>query len=221
VTEPDEPAPQIVQNVTAVNGFAYGVIGADIHVFRSGLPLYLLANWQPEEAASPGWLRELPSRMLNAQCAVVPFTGREDDLARLRHWRDTGARLAVRWLHGPGGQGKTRLAVKFAAESAAAGWKVIVASHGPDADRPKPGSQDVRLAKAAGLLVIVDYADRWLLTNVTWLLKNPLLHQTSVMTRVLIRVSAKSQLGGDLVPRPSAFALFPELVPLRAGARTA
>jgi hypothetical protein len=35
---------QYTQIVTAVNGFAYGVIGADIHVFDNGLPLYLLAS---------------------------------------------------------------------------------------------------------------------------------------------------------------------------------
>jgi hypothetical protein len=90
------------------------------------------------------------------------------------------------WLHGPGGQGKTRLATQFAAESAAAGWKVIAAFHGPDADRPEPGSQDLRSEGAAGLLVIVDYADRWLLTNLTWLFKNTLLHQTGVATRILM-----------------------------------
>ena len=124
--------------------------------------------------------------MLNARRAVVPFTGRDVELAQLRQWRDSGPRLAVRWLHGPGGQGKTRLAAQFATESAAAGWKVVAAFHGPDADRPEPGSQDMRLDGAAGLLMIVDYADRWLLTNLTWLLKNALLHQTGVVTRVLM-----------------------------------
>ena len=186
MTGADASESQIVQNVTAENGFAYGVIGADIHVFGNGLPLYLLANWQPEQPGTAGWLREVPSRMLNARRAVVPFTGRTDELAQLRQWRDSDARLAVRWLHGPGGQGKTRLTAQLAAESASAGWKVVAAFHGPDADRPEPGSQDVRLVGAAGLLVIVDYADRWLLTNLTWLLKNALLHQTGVATRVLM-----------------------------------
>jgi tetratricopeptide (TPR) repeat protein len=186
VTDADGPESQIVQNVTVVSGFAYGVIGADVHVFANGLPLYLLANWQPEQPQSPGWLREMPSRMLNARRAVVAFTGREGELAELRRWRDSGSELAVRWLHSPGGQGKTRLAARLAAESASAGWKVVTAFHGPDADRPEPGSQDMRLADASGLLMIVDYADRWRLTNLTWLLKNALLHQTGVPTRVLM-----------------------------------
>jgi len=175
-----------VQNVTAVGGFAYGAVGADIHVFGNGLPLYLLANWHTPAGADREWLRELPSRMLNARRAVVPFTGREDELAQLRRWRDDGPRLAARWLHGPGGAGKTRLAAEFAAESAAAGWRVIAAFHGPDADPIEPGSQDLSLADRAGVLVIVDYADRWLLTNLTWLLKNALLHRGGVPTRVLL-----------------------------------
>jgi hypothetical protein len=182
----EERVPQVTQNVTAVNGFAYGVIGADVHVFDNGLPLYLLANWQEEPAARSDWLLELPSRMLNARRAVVPFTGRADDLEGLREWRDNGPRLAVRWLHGPGGQGKTRIAAQLAAESAAAGWKVAAALHGPDAERPGEGSQDLRLEGAVGLLMVVDYADRWLLTNLSWLLRNALLHQTGVVTRVLM-----------------------------------
>lgn len=190
MSEPDNVERAFTQNVTAVNGFAYGAVGADIHVFGSGLPLYLLTNWQPPVEAEQAWLREMPSRMLNARRAVVPFTGRDDELALLRQWREGGPRLAVRWLHGPGGQGKTRLAAELAADSAAVGWKVIAATHGPDADRPEPGSQDMRVVGRTGLLVIVDYADRWLLTNLTWLMKNSLLHQTAVPTRVLMLARA-------------------------------
>src|SRR5580658_5147258 len=102
------------QNVTSVNGFAYGVIGADIHVFENGLPLYLLANWPGDLTSDRRWLRELPSRMLNASRAVVPFTGRHAEMAQLRRWRDDDRMLAVQWLHGPGGQGKTRLAAQLA-----------------------------------------------------------------------------------------------------------
>jgi tetratricopeptide (TPR) repeat protein len=186
VADNDGHQPLFLQNVTAVSGFAYGVIGADIHVFDNGLPLYLLAERRPEADADAEWLRELPSRMLNARRAVVPFTGRAAELADLRAWRDGGRRLAVRWMHGPGGQGKTRLASQLAAESAAAGWKVIEAFHGSDADRPEPGSQDLGLTGKAGLLVIADYADRWPLTSLTWFFKNALLHHATVPTRVLL-----------------------------------
>lgn len=83
----EDPRQPITQNVTAIDGFAYGVIGADIHVFGDGLPLYLLERWRPPPEADPDWLRELPSRMLNARFAVVEFTGRADELENLCRWR--------------------------------------------------------------------------------------------------------------------------------------
>lgn len=60
----DGPA---IQRVTSTAGFAYGVIGADIHVFGDGSPVYLLQSWKAAAAPDPRWLRELPSRMLNAR----------------------------------------------------------------------------------------------------------------------------------------------------------
>jgi tetratricopeptide (TPR) repeat protein len=183
---PDEELVRPRQVVHVESGFGYGVVGADIHVFGDGVPLYLLENWSPGSAASPDFLRELPSRMLNSRYAVVPFTGRQVELGQLREWRQTGPRLAVRWLHGPGGQGKTRLAAEFAADSMAAGWKVVTATHGPGTVLPPPGSQDLCLGNAAGLLLLVDYADRWPLTHLTWLFSNALLHQLGMPTRVLL-----------------------------------
>ncbi|MFG2873596.1 tetratricopeptide repeat protein [Streptomyces sp. NPDC048337] len=174
------------QVVRAEGGFAYGVVGADIHVFGDGTPLYVLENWRPPPPTDAEWLREMPSRMLNARFAVVEFTGRESELGELDGWRDQGPRLAARWLHGPGGQGKTRLVDEFAARSEAAGWKTVTATHGPGTVLPPPGSQDLRLNGARGLLLIVDYADRWPLTHLTWLLSNALFHRPDVRTRVLL-----------------------------------
>lgn len=180
-----EPSAAPRQEVRAEGGFAYGCVGADIHVFGDGVPVYLLKRWEPPPRADSEWLREQPSRMLNARFAVVDFALRDDEVAALEQWRDEGGRLAARWLHGPGGQGKTRLADEFAARSAARGWKVIVAIHGPGSVLPPPGSQDMRPGDAAGLLVIVDYADRWHDAHLAWLLSNSLFHQSAVRTRVL------------------------------------
>ncbi|MEU2281583.1 tetratricopeptide repeat protein [Streptomyces sp. NPDC013178] len=181
-----EPQPHVEQRVTATAGFAYGTIGADIHVFGDGTPVYLLAKWRPSPEADAEWLSELPSRMLNARFSVVPFTGREPELAALRQWRDNGPRLAVRWLHAPGGQGKTRLGDRFLRESAEAGWQVVTATHGPSAVQPPPGSQDLRTGDRQGIVLLVDYADRWPLTHLTWLLSNALLHRPGTRTRVLL-----------------------------------
>jgi Tetratricopeptide repeat len=174
------------QDVTVVSGYGYGVIGADLHVFADGVPLYLLANWQGADDAEPSWLRDIPSRMLNARFAVVDFTGRQDERASLRQWREAGPRLAVQWLHAPGGTGKTRLAAQFAAESSAAGWKAVTAIRGPGTVLPELPSQDLRPGEAAGLLLIVDYADQWPLTHLATLLSNPLFAQSELRTRVLL-----------------------------------
>ncbi|MEV4644746.1 hypothetical protein [Saccharopolyspora sp. NPDC049357] len=178
--------PAVHQEVRVEGGFGYGVIGADLHVFADRGPVYVLEEFRPPAEADAAWLVEMPSRMLNARHEVVEFTGRQDELDRLRQWRDAGPRLAARWLHAPGGQGKTRLAARFAADSIAAGWKVVTATHGPGTVLPPPGSQDLRTDGRAGLLLIVDYADRWPLTHLTWLLSNAVLHQSAVPARVLL-----------------------------------
>ncbi|MFF1271371.1 hypothetical protein ACFVZE_36715 [Streptomyces anulatus] len=175
----------MTQSVRAENGFAYGVVGADIHVFGDGIPVYLLQRWRPPPAADDSFLREVPSRMLNARFAVVEFTGRTAELAALRRWRDEGPRLAVRWLHAPGGQGKTRLADHLARESADDGWQVVTATHGPGSVIPPPGSQDLGAA-ADGTMLVVDYADRWPLSHLLWLFSNALLYQPEVPARILL-----------------------------------
>ncbi|MFD3538937.1 hypothetical protein ACFWUQ_05485 [Streptomyces sp. NPDC058662] len=186
--EPDDAGagPFVRQVVRAEGGFAYGVIGADIHVFGDGRPVYVLRSWAGPPAADPEWLLELPSRMLSARHEVVPFTGREGDAAALRTWRDTPRRLAARWLHGPGGQGKSRLAARLGAESRAEGWLVVVAVHGAGTVLPPPGSQDLRAEGATGVLVIVDYADHWPLPDLAWLFSNALLHRPGLPARLLL-----------------------------------
>jgi hypothetical protein len=174
------------QTVVASAGFAYGVVGADLHVFGDGSPLYLLQEFRPTPPPDAGWLRELPSRMLDARSGLVPFTGREAEQATLREWLGSAGRLAVRWLSGPGGQGKTRLIEDVAEHARATGWKVVVAGQGVGTIMPSPGSQDLRTEEAQGVLVLVDYADRWPLTSLLWLSRNALLHRPGVRTRILL-----------------------------------
>ncbi|MGW5126041.1 hypothetical protein ACWEQ7_18695 [Streptomyces sp. NPDC004069] len=177
------------QVIRVENGFGYGVVGADLHVFPDRGPVYLLSEYGPASVPAgqdAAWLTAQPSRLLNARFQVVDFTGRDRERTALAAWRDGGGpRLSATWLHGPGGQGKTRLAAQFAADSAAVGWKVVTAAHGSGTIQPSPGSQDLRLDGASGLLLIVDYADRWPLSHLTWLFSNQLLHR-SLPTRVLL-----------------------------------
>ena len=116
--------------------------------------------------------------MLDARAEVVEFTGRDAELSALRAWRDSAPPVAAQWLYGEGGQGKTRLAGQLARESERAGWKVVDAVHGTDTHPPAPDSQDLRLGeKTAGVLLLVDYADRWPVTDLGWLFQNSLLTQ--------------------------------------------
>jgi hypothetical protein len=171
------------------SGFGYGVIGADLHVFADRGPVYLLGG--PLSAApvpDNAWLLDQPSRMLNARYRLVEFTGREQERAELATWRDSsGPRLSATWLHGPGGHGKSRLADEFVTESATKGWKVVTATHGPGTvlDASPGRGVDLRTEGARGLLLVVDYADRWPVSHLTWLFSNRLLGG-ALPTRLLL-----------------------------------
>lgn len=185
-----EEQPTVIQNVYAYYGFAYGVVNADVHVFGNGRPVYTLAEHRPPTGEpNPRWPRQ-PSRLLDASYGVVPFTGREAELRDLAEWRDQKRDgeyepLAVRWLHGPGGRGKTRLANQFAALSAEVGWKTIEVHRGGQITPESQGSHDASVNKHIGLLVLVDYADRWPLQEMTWLFANQLFAQR-IPVRVLL-----------------------------------
>ncbi|WP_433365563.1 hypothetical protein ACQPZX_36065 [Actinoplanes sp. CA-142083] len=166
-----------------------------------------LPDEAPPELADLVALREQPSKLLNTRRRVIPFAGRRGELACLARWRDEGPRRAAWLVHAPGGQGKTRLAVRAAEEAAAHGWTVGWARHRADTplggrplrDLPPdglplggqplgevpmgraPGGQAPAWTGAAwtgaagtgaagtgaagtggvGLLVVVDYAERW------------------------------------------------------------
>ncbi|MFE9336924.1 tetratricopeptide repeat protein, partial [Streptomyces sp. NPDC007063] len=130
-------------------------------------------------------LAEQPSRLLRAAHQVVPFTGRHTDLEALASWRDDPAeKLAVRLVHGPGGQGKTRLAAHFAGLSREAGWTVwqaVVNETGADPLNTSPPPE-----AGTGILLVVDYAERWPTPDLRTLLREPPLHRTAGPVRVLL-----------------------------------
>lgn len=92
-----------------------------------------------------------PGELLDPAHELVGFTGRGAELKELAAWRD-GSAVGVRLLHGPAGQGKTRLAYRFAETTQADGWHVSLAY--PENGPATTGSR-------AAHLVIVDGADRW------------------------------------------------------------
>ena len=178
----------IQQTVRAEGGYAYGVVGADLHVFQDAGPVYQLADHhpRPQDDGTAEWLLSSPAACSPPATRSFDFTGRDQEQRDLKAWRDTAdRRIAARWLHAPGGAGKTRLAAEFAASSAAEGWKVVTVVHGRGVIIPPPQSVDLRLADATGVLLVVDYADRWPLSHLTWLFSNALLHH-QLPTRLLL-----------------------------------
>lgn len=173
------------ENVANPGGFVHVVHNGDMHVFGDNVPLYVLRLWRRAQTCDAETLRGLPSQILDGRNQVVRFTGRAAELDELRRWRDGTVSFAVRWLFGLGGQGKSRLADEFAAESVAAGWKVMVAEQGQGTLVAPHGVHDLAVGDAAGLLLIVDYAERWPFTHLIWLFSNGLLH-TDKPTRVLL-----------------------------------
>jgi tetratricopeptide (TPR) repeat protein len=65
-----------------------------------------------------------PGSLLAASVEAVDFSGRGDELAELASWRDNDEVLSIMLVGGEGGQGKTRLARRFAAQTRDAGWVV-------------------------------------------------------------------------------------------------
>ena len=165
----------------------FNVAGRDLYTaeqqnFYDARPTYELTPFPVAAPAPPRSVGEAPSRLLSARYRLVPFSGRDGELHYLAEWRDDNARLGVRLVHGPGGQGKTRLAARFAALSAAVGWAVWTARQEPSltaaASLPVP-------VAGRGVLVLIDYAERWPLADLFGLLGDRRL-PTGAPVRVLL-----------------------------------
>lgn len=115
-----------------------------------------LAEWDDlatQTRSAPG----APAALLDAHRAVVPFRGRTAELRALAEWCAAPG-LGIRLLHGPGGQGKTRLAHRLtdrlAEEPDDGPWRVLwLSRHAPADELPLLRHTD------APLLVVVDNAE--------------------------------------------------------------
>jgi tetratricopeptide (TPR) repeat protein len=95
-----------------------------------------------------------PSALLRSEYKIVPFHGRESELADLVSWCGTDEPVGIRLCTGPGGQGKTRLALEAVAALAQQGWTAGRLS--TDCDE-----RTLRelCALPADVLLVVDYAE--------------------------------------------------------------
>ncbi|MGI5241130.1 hypothetical protein [Dactylosporangium sp. CA-139066] len=152
------------------HGVVYAVQHGNQYVYQYGdATPYRMRPFAARRPLADELIAAAPSRLLSAAHQVVPFTGREAELDRLRTWRDApGPPVSVLLLTGPGGQGKTRLAIQFAAESADAGWAAAEVRHRSE---PAAGAAaDQIVVSGGGVLLVVDYAERWPLHDLMTLL---------------------------------------------------
>src|SRR5262245_1985754 len=98
---------------------------------------------------------EQPSRLLDPRRQVVGFVGRGRELAALLAWgkEDTAGR--VRLITGPGGVGKSRLAVQLCELLGDQGWWCVPVGDGAEAT----AVATVRRAARGRVLLVVDYAE--------------------------------------------------------------
>ncbi|MFE7542941.1 tetratricopeptide repeat protein [Streptomyces platensis] len=139
-----------------------GVSGdVSVHAPSGQRPLYRVDDL-PEDrpTISKKRARSQPARLLQARYALIDFAGRQTELHDLAAWRDTNDPVSVLLLHGPGGQGKTRLTMQFAQASQDLGWQALQARHATD-PQAGPAHRPGKLGDGAGVLMVVDYAERW------------------------------------------------------------
>ncbi|UBU08751.1 tetratricopeptide repeat protein [Nonomuraea gerenzanensis] len=185
-------------------------------VYEGGEP-YRWALLPAPVPPTAGEGRARPSELLRAANAVIDFTGRQAVMAELKDWRDAGApqNATVKLIHGAGGQGKTRLAGHVAGEWQRDGWAVLAAHH--KRDRSTPDVFEVPdLDRAAGVLVLVDYAERWDTADLLKLLRDTILpRRLPVRVLLLARPSGtwwsslKERMQRDLRLDPSLRELEP------------
>lgn len=172
-------------NIGNDQAMVLAVQGGDLHVHQR-IGTHLIEELPTRPAVPPTDAQLAPSRLLNAGSQVVRFTGRDGELRRLAAWRDGPETAAVLLVHGGAGQGKTRLAHRFAEISRAAGWSPLQARHSRDAALRPVAVEGERLpATRAGLLLLVDYAERWPLGDLLALLLDKRLHGSAPL-RVLL-----------------------------------
>jgi len=128
------------------------------------------------------WRKDIdsPGALLRAQYCVVPFHGREKELGDLQDWCRDPSPVKVRLYTGPGGMGKTRLALEAARKMKEEGWwSGFVTNEAIQSPEPTWKA----LARPKGkLLLIVDYAE----THRPFLI--PILREMARLKRGPVRV---------------------------------
>jgi tetratricopeptide (TPR) repeat protein len=95
------------------------------------------------------------ARLLDPRREVVGFAGRNAELSALVAWCNDDHASRLRLVTGPGGVGKTRLAVELAQQMGASGWRCERITDGKEAE----AISALRAATSGHALLVVDYAE--------------------------------------------------------------
>ncbi|MFF1593119.1 tetratricopeptide repeat protein, partial [Streptomyces sp. NPDC058286] len=127
-----------------------------------------------------------PAALLRADTEAVAFHGRDQELADLHAWCSTDpAKIAIRVITGPGGQGKTRLARHLTDTLSHENWVTgHLRSDLTDHDTPPDPTP---LTTARPLLLVIDYAE-----TRPRLLRRLLTHLHTTRHRVRLLLLARS-----------------------------
>ena len=125
-----------------------------------------------------------PAALVAARHEVVGFVGRDREMTDVGEWLADERVRAVRLVTGAGGQGKTRFALEVARAAAAGGWQVLIARHELDGGLLAADDPVAVAEEPVGVLVVVDYADRWARPDLLALLSRP--EATGAKLRLLL-----------------------------------
>jgi tetratricopeptide (TPR) repeat protein len=113
------------------------------------------AAWRKWRRVPERVFRQSPAGLLDPRRQIVDFLGRPKELEALVAWCEDDNASPLRLVAGPGGVGKTRLAVEVSRQLAAVGWRCERVGDGHEAG----AIEAVRAAIRSRTLLVVDYAE--------------------------------------------------------------
>ena len=170
---------QIAANQAAFEG--------DAEARRAARELAMRAFRKP---IAPSRLRRgSEATLLRAERGIVPFSGREEELAEFAAWFDDDEPMRWRLLTGPSGRGKTRFMQHVVETFAIArGDRLLAGFIDLDAVAKAPEALAGFLAQEGEVLLVVDYAER-------------ARAQTTAILKLALMLEAAADAGADLKVR--------------------